>query len=145
VRQVIEQTEGLPMKDYDEDAILFRYVWGHCRHLMTDLEQRADRAAMARAKLKSAEERGLVSPSEVHEFLGRMASQEDPAVDAELADGLQAFRQRVVVRLLSDLQCQMMINRCPRCRRIARTPTARQCPWCKHDWHDIKRQNPGSP
>lgn len=27
------------------------------------------------------------------------------------------------------------INRCPKCSKIARTPKAKQCPWCFHDWH----------
>jgi hypothetical protein len=40
----------MKIQDYDEGAILFAYVWRHCQHLMTDIELRADRAALARAK-----------------------------------------------------------------------------------------------
>jgi hypothetical protein len=41
----------------------------------------------------------------------------------------------VVRRLLQDPATQTLINRCPRCHRIVRTPSAKQCLWCKHDWH----------
>jgi len=27
------------------------------------------------------------------------------------------------------------ISRCPVCERIVKTPLARQCLWCGHDWH----------
>jgi len=27
------------------------------------------------------------------------------------------------------------IVRCPKCARVLRTPRARQCMWCLHDWH----------
>jgi hypothetical protein len=26
-------------------------------------------------------------------------------------------------------------KRCPKCDRIARTPEAKQCLWCGHNWH----------
>jgi hypothetical protein len=38
--------------------------------------------------------------------------------------------------LLADPRCQALINRCPRCQRVVATPKARQCLWCKYDWHD---------
>jgi rRNA maturation endonuclease Nob1 len=28
-----------------------------------------------------------------------------------------------------------VINRCPACKRIVRTPRAQHCLWCGHDWH----------
>ena len=27
------------------------------------------------------------------------------------------------------------INRCPKCQKIVRTQSAKQCCWCFHDWH----------
>jgi uncharacterized C2H2 Zn-finger protein len=27
------------------------------------------------------------------------------------------------------------VNRCPRCGEVAKTPKAKQCRFCKHDWH----------
>jgi RNA polymerase subunit RPABC4/transcription elongation factor Spt4 len=29
----------------------------------------------------------------------------------------------------------IVVSRCPQCTRILRTPKAKQCRWCHHDWH----------
>ena len=48
-----------------------------------------------------------------------------------LVDGIVGFLDRLETRLAGELS----MNRCPRCDRLARTPTARQCRHCGHDWH----------
>jgi hypothetical protein len=52
-----------------------------------------------------------------------------------LKEGEAAFRHRTLVRLLPNPAVQALINRCPRCHRIVRTPQALQCFWCGYDWH----------
>jgi hypothetical protein len=42
---------------------------------------------------------------------------------------------REVRRILGEHTATHRINRCPRCHRVVRTPLARQCFWCGHDWH----------
>ena len=121
-------------QDYDEESILFRYVWRHCRNLMTDLERRTDRAAGVRSKALAS--RSMGNDNLARKLLDGWGCVGDPAVESELQGGLDAFRQRVVFRLLADPRCQALINRCPRCRRVVATPQARQCLWCGFDWHE---------
>ena len=120
--------------EYDESHELTRYVWSHCHHLIKDVEHRANRAGMAKIKADSAEQN-------VSEALGRVLRkrwgyEEDAEVQAALAAGYDAFRERVTRRLLSDVEVQATINRCPKCGRVVRTPLARQCLWCNHAWRD---------
>jgi len=59
----------------------------------------------------------------------------DPAALSRLADGVAVFWRRVRDRILSDHADQVVLNYCPRCGGLAKTPTAQQCQWCFHDWH----------
>ena len=115
---------------YDDEVEQTRYIWGNCTHLMTDFERRVGRAAAAREKAAAL----------TGEAMKRMLSQRwglagDPDVDSALSDGPEAFRTSVCRRILSE-RGDEFINRCPRCRRVVRTPAARQCFWCGHDWHE---------
>ena len=38
-------------------------------------------------------------------------------------------------RVLTEKREFIHENRCLRCHRLLRTPVARQCLWCGHDWH----------
>jgi hypothetical protein len=128
--------------EYDEEDVLARYLFRHAQHRMTEVERRADWAAMMTIKAMVSEWRG--SDAVARRLREVLAEQDDPAVAAALADGYEAFRLRVVLRLLSDREVVAMINRCPACNRIVRTPRARQCLWCGHDWHrrDVAHQGP---
>ena len=119
--------------EYDEEEILARYLFRHASHYMTDVELRADRSAVVEMKAERNEQRG--STSSARTLREKFGHGDDPAVAAALADGYEAFRLRVVLRLLSEQEVVAMINRCPACGRIVRTPRARQCLWCGHDWH----------
>jgi hypothetical protein len=114
---------------YDEEVELTRYIWGHCTHLMTEFERRVGRAATAREKAAAAEGEAMKRMLSV-----RWGLCGDPEVDSALSEGSDAFRRSVCRRILSD-RGDEIINRCPQCRRVVRTPRARQCFWCGHDWH----------
>jgi hypothetical protein len=114
---------------YDEETELTHYIWNHFAHLMTDFEQRVGRAATAREKAAASQ----------GEAMKRMLSTRwgllgDPDIDSALSAGPEAFRRSVCCRILSE-RGDEIINRCPRCHRVVRTPKARQCFWCGHDWH----------
>jgi predicted RNase H-like HicB family nuclease len=113
---------------YDEEEESRRYVWGYCTHLMTDLERCADRVAFVRAKTGQGRE------GHKPVLLKMLEATEGPDVDRALSAGWDAFRQSVFQRILSE-NGDHIFNRCPQCRRIVRTPRARQCYWCGHDWH----------
>jgi hypothetical protein len=51
------------------------------------------------------------------------------------SNGLLPFLAAARDRLLTDHRSEIVMNRCPRCNRLCRTPKARQCFLCGHDWH----------
>jgi predicted RNA-binding Zn-ribbon protein involved in translation (DUF1610 family) len=48
--------------------------------------------------------------------------------------GIEKMRIRIAERLLKE-SGNMVINNCPNCGKLARTPRAKQCRHCGHDWH----------
>lgn len=63
---------------------------------------------------------------------------DDPDVLALAADGFEAFELRTAKRILQDCPGGVILNCCPKCGELANTPTARQCRFCRYDWHDGK-------
>ena len=60
---------------------------------------------------------------------------EDKEVLALLQDGVAAFRQRLAHTIFAENGGEGLLNNCPACSRLARTPTAKQCRHCGADWH----------
>ncbi len=48
--------------------------------------------------------------------------------------GKDELENQIAIRLLKDHE-QELINNCPSCGALARTPFAKQCRFCRHDWH----------
>ncbi len=54
----------------------------------------------------------------------------------ELQKALMRFSANVASRIEKLMMLgEITVNRCPKCSRVVRTPSAKQCMWCKHDWH----------
>jgi ssDNA-binding Zn-finger/Zn-ribbon topoisomerase 1 len=115
---------------YDEEVALNNYILQHYGHLMTQLESRFIKAIQAEEKAKNSEDDRLRS------LIRRRWGRFD---DAEVAQALEAgagpFICGVRERLFREKGEFIVINRCPECDRIVRTPSARQCFWCGNDWH----------
>ena len=60
---------------------------------------------------------------------------DDPSVLELTADGFEAFELRAAARILRERAAEVRFNLCPRCDKLARTPTAKQCRHCGYDWH----------
>jgi len=43
--------------------------------------------------------------------------------------------RKMVKILITDYKDQLFFNNCPKCEKLARTPYAKQCRHCGHDWH----------
>jgi hypothetical protein len=108
--------------EYDEEAILLDHVFHYGRDLMTDLERRTDSAIHYRTKADSWER--FNKPQLAREMRERGGRIGDSEVEAALAEGYEAFRIRFARRILSEHPS--FVNRCPRCRKVVRTPKARQ-------------------
>jgi hypothetical protein len=61
---------------------------------------------------------------------------DDPEVLRLATDGFQKFVERTAKRILNQHSEEIVLNYCPQCGVLARTPKARQCRFCRHDWHD---------
>jgi hypothetical protein len=54
----------------------------------------------------------------------------------ELArEGIESFMERTADRILAEYGDEVFLNYCPRCLALAKSPHARQCRFCRHDWH----------
>jgi hypothetical protein len=50
-------------------------------------------------------------------------------------DGYDAYRFRMAERIFNEHKDELELNLCPACGKIARTPMAKQCQFCFHNWH----------
>jgi hypothetical protein len=44
-------------------------------------------------------------------------------------------KRKIAEYLLENYESEIFINNCPNCKQLARTPKAKQCRHCGHDWH----------
>jgi hypothetical protein len=117
------------MKDYDDDRQLAAYVWDNYPQYLTPTEARAGLPVLAAAKAE-------IGHPDVAAFVRkRHGLDDDPAVVSKLAGGTDAFRLLAAERILREHADAVIVNRCPRCHRVVRTPRAAQCFWCGFDWH----------
>ena len=122
---------------YDEDDWLDFYVYRNYYGLMTDFERAGLEALRTEIKAAYAADRGdEKSASNYATILRKQTDLNEPAVSEALKMGESAFMRRVRKRILKEHSDQIDLNRCPECGRIPRTPKAKLCPWCYHNWHD---------
>ncbi len=60
---------------------------------------------------------------------------EEPETFTQLDGGYSNFIVNCSKELLSNQGADVVINTCPQCGRLARTPLAKQCRHCFFDWH----------
>jgi len=59
----------------------------------------------------------------------------DPEILNYLKDGYNQFILNCAERILKDNPGVVYLNLCPLCNKLARTPQAKQCRFCGHNWH----------
>lgn len=59
----------------------------------------------------------------------------DNAVLKLLENGYLEFIKNTATRIYYEHKNELELNLCPICRKIARTPKAKQCRFCLHNWH----------
>jgi hypothetical protein len=125
----------MTIPEYDESEALAKYLAFNRQEFMTPLERRAEGLAILREKalcLESAEVR--------ERWLAEYGAEVDEEVLHLIGDNLdsvRAFQERVGERIQAEIAAGLITpNRCPACSRIVKTPKARQCLWCGHDWHE---------
>lgn len=113
--------------EYDEDLVLTNYVWSYGTSYMTELEKLGQKAVHAKFKAKDA------SPAMAKMILDKWGGENDPRVTQALSIGIEKFKRAVRDRVLQEHP--EIVNRCPKCNKVVRTPRAKQCNWCFHMWH----------
>ena len=113
---------------YDEAEVLKRYLEFSMELLTSDLERRSLHLAVKREKAAATES--------ARDRLPKWLAQESEEVRQGSLAGVKVIRQRIEERIAKDYRDgKLVVNRCPKCHRIVRTPFAKQCLWCGHDWH----------
>ena len=56
-------------------------------------------------------------------------------IHAMLANGKKSFIVNVAERIFREHEAELNLNLCPKCNKVTRTPWAKQCRFCRHDWH----------
>ena len=108
------------------------YLYTHFKDRLTETEQKAGRVMIFDGNCPFQSAGG--DPERDAEIRFEFGST-DPSVFGVLAEGKRRFMQQAAARVLARNGSGIFVNRCPACGKIVRTPRAKQCRWCRHDWH----------
>lgn len=109
---------------------ILEYISGYCSSFWTKEEHMANDHYFAQTKYARFKDRS----EKVSKMYDRMTTN-DPKVLELLENGYTEFRQNVIERIYNEHYSEIEFNRCPKCKGVARTPKAKQCRYCRHDWH----------
>ncbi len=125
-------------ESYDEAKVLARYLWNNYAYLFSPEDRDAMKFFIGQQKALGTENSQLAA--RIREVFG--SGVRGDAVAKLLSEGEDEFRRRACEELLTTRPDQVVVNRCPNCSRIARTPRSQQCLWCGHDWHRSSEWQP---
>lgn len=128
----------MPEADPQSDVSEYEAVYVFCYYgqLMTEQERLAYRHFAGTIKAThgrddvAAQEEAKTGPSHLSKMLS-----DDPDVLRLARNGFSTFVLLTGQRILNEHRNEIVLNRCSRSGGVARTPTARQCRFCRHDWH----------
>lgn len=108
-----------------------RYIVNHFSHLLNPEEKLANKHLSSLIKLGSTSETSSLTKS--YRKIGWLTEDKD-ALEL-VALGEDGFKLKVAERILKEHENKVFMNYCPNCKKLARTPAARQCRYCGLDWH----------
>ena len=118
------------------DPYLADYVYRHFGNFMTEEERLAARHLFGTMKISHGSS-GVAAQEEVrnsrHPLKGLLS--DAPEVLKLAERGFPDFVQKTAERIWAEHSAEIFVNRCPQCGEVAKTPKARQCRFCRHDWH----------
>jgi hypothetical protein len=118
------------------DAKKAQYVIRYYGQLMTTPERLAHRHLMGTAKATHGRTDAVAQrEAENSSHPARELLSNDPGALQLASDGIDAFVARTAQRILDEHSNEVAFNYCPCCGALAKTPKARQCSVCRHDWH----------
>ena len=115
------------------------YIVNYFGSLLTEEERLARTHLMYIVKLKSTDEYDSIEQYNRRKkwFLDRKLITEDESILKLLEQGDDFFIRKTAERIIQDYPYEIVLNRCPKCNYVARTPKAKQCRKCFYQWHDV--------
>jgi hypothetical protein len=108
-----------------------RYIFNYFSNFFTDKESIAFRHYSSTTKLADSKNPDLIN---MYRQKGWLTSDQE-ALEL-IKDGYDAFELKTAKRIMEDNGDKIFLNNCPLCGKLARTPDAKQCRHCGHDWHN---------
>jgi hypothetical protein len=108
--------------------------------LMNDAERKAQRHLFATMKATMGRSDEMAQREAQNDKIHSRMLSNEPNVLSLAKDGYQQFQLTTAARILRDSADKVFFNCCPVCGELARTPSAKQCRYCGHDWHGTPRQ-----
>ena len=106
------------------------YIIAHYSHLLTMPEKLALKHHRSTLKLEEATNNKML---DLYHKVGWLS--DNPNVLNYLSEGYIPFIMKCAEQILQDAPDKVVLNFCPLCGKLARTPHAKQCRHCGHDWH----------
>jgi hypothetical protein len=107
-----------------------RYIRNYFSNLLTDDEDSVLKYHMYTSKTEN-------NPVMRKLMLEKGWFTEHPDIQESLKDGYEEFLVNVARRIMREVPEKVFLNYCPKCQKLARTPYARQCRHCGHNWHSL--------
>lgn len=111
---------------------LTSYIFRHYGSLLTARERAAERFRVYRAKSLGQKAGGDFSRNF---WLGKIEQDFPDLVEQCEREGPNTIMVAARDRVLREHAADIVLNTCPSCGQLCRTPRARQCLGCGHDWH----------
>ena len=113
------------------------YIITYFNRLMTETEHKAQRHARFSMKLEQPENSENLKQYERRKAIYEEKSWlfKDVEVLKLLEDGYDDFEIKTAKRIQREHPNEYVINRCPKCKAVTRTPYAKYCVKCGHSWH----------
>lgn len=115
----------------DKDKI--KYILDYHSSLMTKEEGKAWKHWSTTYKMEHRDSTPQQKESRIKVSLKSGWMTKDQRILRLLDDGIDEFRRRIAERIIKSNSIEF--NNCPNCNKLARTPKAKQCRFCNHDWH----------
>jgi hypothetical protein len=119
------------------------YIYGHFRELLSDEERGAERVRTARFKSLPWPDEDCSEDDRRKRELRSMKFYKVPEVAERFPELMRRIEERGVGAVMNEAAQRVVrenpdknvLHLCAKCGGLCRTPKARQCFRCGHDWH----------
>ncbi|MFT3794319.1 hypothetical protein [Flavobacterium sp.] len=107
------------------------YIITYYPNLMSDKEKMAWKHFSTTSKLAESNNPELLEMCKRKGWIS-----EDREILVLLENGYDHFERSTAQRILQNFPEEVFLNVCPKCGKLARTPSAKQCRFCGLDWRN---------